>query len=91
MENPDPQQFARHVLSHLTWMRAEVIQIRALMLELMAGQNPDRAKDLTEKWEKEVEDLQEHFYGEALRDAGIPPEPEEPPPAGETNGGRFGD
>jgi hypothetical protein len=76
MEKPDFAEFARNILWHLTWLRAEVQANRSLLAQVLANQTGRPAKEFEDLWAKEIEEHQKAMYLQALDEVKISSGPE---------------
>lgn len=77
MAKPNPGEFAKSVLWHLAGVRAEVYQTQLLVIELLALQTGQSAKNIQARWKKQTQQLRERLYHEALQSSNLE-DPEEP-------------
>jgi hypothetical protein len=86
MPNPNPEEFARKMLWHISGLRAEVRNLHMMFARFLAAQSGDSEEEVQRKWKKDCKKLQEELYLQAAEEVGIPPEP--PPPSGPSGGRR---
>lgn len=81
MPKPDPEEFARKVLWHISGLRAEVRNLHMMFARFLAADSGHSEEEVQTKWKKDCETLQKRIFLEAAKEVGIPPEA--PPPSTE--------
>jgi hypothetical protein len=71
MTKPDPEQFAKAMLWHLTGLRADVAQIYVYLLEQKTMQTGKSHKDILDEWSAWTVPHHEKLYREALAASGM--------------------
>ena len=79
MSKPDPEQFARVVLWHLAGLRAEIAEISGRLARLEAFHLGAPSDEQDGKRREATKHLTDKTYLEALKVAGIEPQPPSPP------------
>ena len=71
MPNPNPEEFAKAMLWHLTGLRADMSQMQFAMIELKATLSQRDPVGISEKWLEDTKRLHKKLYQEALSAAGL--------------------
>jgi hypothetical protein len=79
MPNPNPEEFARKMLWHISGLRAEVRHTHMMLARIVAAELKIPEEEIQTKWLESCKLEQEKIYLEAAKEVGIPPE--EPPPS----------
>ncbi|HMO64794.1 MAG TPA: hypothetical protein PKE47_06170 [Verrucomicrobiota bacterium] len=80
MPKPNPEEFAKGVLWHLTSLRAEVYEVQCFVVSLLVAQTGQAVDEIKKMYDKDRTEMQERFYREACEDAGIQ---DDLPPSGQ--------
>lgn len=84
MPNPNPEEFARKMLWHISGLPAELRNLHMMFARFLAAESGHSEEEVQRKWKQDCDKLQEQLYLEAAKDVGIPPET--PPPFGASRG-----
>jgi hypothetical protein len=83
MEKPDAEEFARNVMWHLTWLRAELYATRRMVAEILSQHNGQSVADIEAIWLEKAAKEQESIYLQAMVESkihsGLPDEGAAPP------------
>jgi hypothetical protein len=79
MAKPDPEEFARKLLWHISGLRAEVRNLHMMFARFLAAESGHSEEEVQTKWKSDSEAQQKELYLQALEEIGIPPE--SPPPS----------
>jgi hypothetical protein len=79
MSTPNPSEFARQTLWHLSLIRAEISEQSELLIGLSARGVGRSEKDLGELFVQQVNAQAEELYQQAIQAAGLEEGPDSPP------------
>jgi hypothetical protein len=81
MSTPNPENFARLVLSQLAYIQADISTTQAMIAELL--ESGKEMKDITvlKKWKAYTDEMAQKLFENSIREAGLdnPPDPPETP------------